>query len=90
MFAIIGIILMGSILLNCLLRSKTTSWIHKITTGLVWLLLFLLGLKVGSNEAIIEGLSVIGLQATVITITVVTGSMFYSWRLWQLITAKNK
>ncbi|KAA6326769.1 hypothetical protein EZS27_024170 [termite gut metagenome] len=90
MFTIAGIMLIGSMLLNCLLRSKTTSWIHKITTGLIWLLLFLLGLEVGSNEAIIEGLSAIGLQATIIIITAVMGSIFYSWRLWQLITTRNK
>lgn len=46
MFIIIGIMLTG-MLLGYLLRSKRLSWIHKIITLLIWILLFLLGIDVG-------------------------------------------
>lgn len=51
MFIIIGIMLTG-MLLGYLLRSKRLTWIHKVITLLIWLLLFLLGIDVGGNEAI--------------------------------------
>ncbi len=49
MFIIIGIMLTG-MLLGFLLRNKRLSWIHKIITLLIWVLLFLLGIDVGGNE----------------------------------------
>ena len=55
MFIIIGIMLTG-MLFGFLLRNKRLSWIHKIITLLIWVLLFLLGIDVGGNEAIIKGL----------------------------------
>ena len=65
MFIIIGIMLTG-MLLGYLLRSKRLSWIHKIITLLIWILLFLLGIDVGGNESIIKGLHTLGLEAVVI------------------------
>ena len=62
MFTIIGIMLTG-MLTGYLLRSKKLSWIHKVITLLIWLLLFLLGIDVGGNETIIKGLHTIGLEA---------------------------
>lgn len=53
MFIIIGIMLTG-MLLGYLLRSKRLSWIHRIITLLIWILLFLLGIDVGGNESIIK------------------------------------
>ena len=66
MFIIIGIMLTG-MLLGYLLRSKRLTWIHKVITLLIWLLLFLLGIDVGGNEAIVKGLHAIGLEALIIT-----------------------
>lgn len=74
MFIIIGIMLTG-MLLGFLLRNKRLSWIHKIITLLIWVLLFLLGIDVGGNEAIIKGLHTLGLEALIITLAAVTGSI---------------
>ena len=49
MFIIIGIMLTG-MLFGYLLRSKRLTWIHKIITFLIWVLLFLLGIDVGGND----------------------------------------
>ena len=78
MFTIIGIMLTG-MLLGYLLRSKRLTWIHKVITLLIWLLLFLLGIDVGGNEAIVKGLHAIGLAAAV------TGSTLAAWGLWYLL-----
>ena len=89
MFIIIGIMLTG-MLLGYLLRSKRLSWIHKIITLLIWILLFLLGIDVGGNESIIKGLYTLGLEAVVITGAAVIGSTLCAWGLWYLLYSKGK
>ena len=89
MFIIIGIMLTG-MLLGFLLRNKRLSWIHKIITLLIWVLLFLLGIDVGGNEAIIKGLYTLGLEALIITLAAVTGSILFAWGLWYLLYIRNK
>ena len=89
MFIIIGIMLTG-MLLGFLLRNKRLSWIHKIITLLIWVLLFLLGIDVGGNEAIIKGLHTLGLEALIITLAAVTGSILGVWGLWYLLYIRNK
>lgn len=89
MFIIIGIMLTG-MLTGYLLRNKRIHWIHKVITILIWLLLFLLGLDVGSNETIINGLHSIGIEAAIITLGAVTGSTLFAWALWYLIYERHK
>lgn len=89
MFIIIGIMLTG-MLAGYLLRSKRLSWIHKVITLLIWLLLFLLGIDVGGNDAIIKGLHTIGLEALILTFGAVMGSALAAWGLWYLIYIRNK
>ena len=89
MFIIIGIMLTG-MLLGFLLRNKRLSWIHKIITLLIWVLLFLLGIDVGGNEAIIKGLHTLGLEALIITLAAVIGSILCAWGLWYLLYIRNK
>ena len=84
MFTIIGIMLTG-MLLGYLLRSKRLTWIHKVITLLIWLLLFLLGIDVGGNETIAKGLHAIGLEALIIPAAAVTGSTLAAWGLWDLL-----
>ena len=89
MFVLIGIMLTG-MLIGYLLRNKRLSWIHRIITLLIWLLLFLLGIDVGGNAAIIRGLHTIGLEAFIITLAAVIGSTLAAWGLWYLIYIRNK
>lgn len=88
MFIIIGIMLTG-MLVGYLLRNKRLLWI-KIITLLIWTLLFLLGIDVGGNEAIIKGLHTLGLEAIIITLAAVTGSVLYAWGLWYLLYIRNR
>ena len=50
-----------------------------------WILLFLLGVEVGGNRQIIEGLATIGLEAFVITLAAILGSCICAWALWYLL-----
>ena len=89
MFIIIGIMLTG-MLVGYLLRSRRLTWIHKIITFLIWLLLFLLGIDVGGNEAIMKGLHTLGLEALIITLAAVIGSTLLAWGLWYLLYIRNR
>ena len=78
MFIIIGIMLTG-MLVGYLLRSKRMTWINKIITFLICLLLFLLGIDVGGNESIMKVLHTLGLEALIITLAAVIGSTLLAW-----------
>lgn len=80
MFIIIGIMLTG-MLTGYLLRNKKLTGIHKIITLLIWALLFLLGIDVGGNSAIINSLHTLGVEALVITLAAVIGSTLSAWGL---------
>ena len=77
-------------LLGFLLRKQKLSGIHKVITVLIWLLLFLLGIDVGGNQKIINGLHTIGLEAIVITLAAVLGSVTAAWALWYGRYKRNK
>lgn len=77
-------------LLGYLLRNKRLLWIHKVITFLIWILLFLLGIDVGGNDAIIKGLHTLGLEALIITVAAVVGSTLCAWGLWYLLYIRNK
>lgn len=89
MFTIIGLMLTG-MLLGFLLRKHKLSGIHKIITVLIWLLLFLLGIDVGGNQEIINGLHTIGMEALIITLAAVLGSVTAAWGLWYVLYKRNK
>ena len=76
-------------LLGFLLRKQKLSGIHKVITVLIWLLLFLLGIDVGGNQKIINGLHTIGLEAIVITLAAVLGSVTAAWALWYVLYNKR-
>ena len=82
MFTIIGLMLTG-MLLGYLLRKRDLKKIHQIITLLIWLLLFILGIEVGSNEQIIKGLHTIGLEAVILTLGGTLGSVIAAWALWR-------
>ena len=89
MFTIIGLMLTG-MLLGFLLRKQKLAGIHKVITVLIWLLLFLLGIDVGGNQEIIKGLHTIGLEAIVITLAGVLGSVTAAWGLWYVLYKRKK
>lgn len=88
MFTIIGFMLSG-MLLGFLLRKKQLSKISRVITILIWLLLFLLGIEVGNNEQIIKGIHTLGLEAFILTIGGLLGSVIAAWILWKILYKKK-
>ncbi len=91
MFVVIGIMLAG-VLTGYLLRSRRLHRIHKVITLLVWLLLFLLGVDVGGNRAVVTGATELGvkLEAVVITAGAVAGSTLFAWALWYFVSGRSQ
>lgn len=87
-FVIIGLMVSG-VAVGYLMRNRKLSFVHRIITLLIWILLFLLGVEVGNNEAIIKGLHTIGLEALIITLAAVVGSVLGAWGLWAVISGKK-
>ena len=73
-----------------LLRNQKMSFIGRIITALIWVLLFLLGIEVGSNPSIVNGLQTLGLEAIVLTLGGSIGSAIFARALWRYVTAKQK
>lgn len=89
MLIIVSIMLCG-IGLGYLLRGRNTAAISKIITVLIWALLFLLGIEVGTNPNIIGGLQNLGVEALVLTIGGSIGSVLASWWLWNHVSKGGK
>lgn len=91
MFVVILFIFLG-ILSGYLLRKKegVTRWQGRIVTWLIWLLLFLLGIEVGSNDRIISALPTLGVEALRLSVAATLGSCLLAWGLWKMVKDNNK
>ena len=89
MFTVIGLMLCG-ILLGYLARKRELTSIGRIITSLIWILLFLLGVEVGSNQQIIQGLATLGLEAVIITFAGILGSCIAAWALWYFLYKRKE
>lgn len=85
---IIGAMIVGA-LAGWLLRKKKLSFISPVTMILVCLLLFVLGIEIGSNKQAINELGTLGLPTVVITLAAMAGSILMGWLLWKIMTRRN-
>ena len=89
MFTVIGLMMAG-ILIGYMLRKKDLKGIGSIITMLIWILLFLLGNEVGSNQKIIEALGTLGIEAAIITAFAILGSCLAAWALWYFLYKRKE
>ena len=71
-------------------KSAVGAWSARITTWLIWLLLFLLGIEVGSNQQIIASLPTLGVEALVLSVLATLGSCGMAWVLWKTMKGGEK
>lgn len=82
--------MLSGILVGRVLHRHRLSVIPRVITVLIWLLLFLLGIEVGSNERIINGMIEIGGEALLLTCGGMMGSVLLAWILWRFINRKEQ
>lgn len=96
MFLVILFIFLG-ILSGVLCRKLSTGarisltdvaarWQGRIVTWLIWLLLFLLGIEVGSNEMIVRSLPTLGVEALLLSSAATLSCCVLAWMLWRFST----
>ena len=88
MLIIVAIMLCG-IAVGYLLRNENTRFISHVITALIWLLLFLLGIEVGSNPRIVMGMQTLGIEALLLTIGGAVGTTLCAWLLWIYVSRKE-
>lgn len=91
MIEIIALMLTG-MLLGYLLRNKRR-FVRLLERGIIWsifLLLFLLGLAIGTNDQLMAELPVLGGRALMLSIGGIAGSVLLSVLAWRFIFQKGK
>ena len=91
MLEILGLMAAG-ILAGRLLRKrqKVVSIVERLILVSIFLLLFFLGASIGSDQAIVDALDTIGLNALITATGSVAGSLVAAWLLWKyLFLPKN-
>ena len=89
MLHIIAIMLFGVGLGYFFRNAKFTQKTEKTISLTIIALLFILGLSIGSNEAIMNNLSVYGSQAAVLAVFSLGGSILVSWFVYHLLFKKG-
>ena len=84
---IIFAVILGGILTGRLLLGRRLAFVQPLITVIIWALLFLLGLEVGSDPAVAGGLATLGAAAFVLFAFSVAGSILAAWGLWRWIGA---
>lgn len=80
------------ILIGVLLRGKQKAiyWIERAILWSIFLLLFFLGLSIGGDELIMASLPSLGLNAFLITLGGVAGSVLAAWATWKFLFNRKK
>ncbi|MBD8346705.1 MULTISPECIES: LysO family transporter [unclassified Dysgonomonas] len=90
MFTVFTIMVIGIIAGYFLRRIPDIKIIGKLITGFIFLLLFFLGIAVGHNEKIVNNLTTIGLQALIITMGAIAGSVGLAWFVYKKFFEKGR
>lgn len=73
---------MAGVLAGRLLHRYRLSRLGTVTNILIWVLLFLLGVEVGGDERIVNGIATLGLEAVCVAVAGVAGSALLASGLW--------
>jgi len=88
---LITVFLLSGILAGYFLRkeNRIIKFTDKLTVGAICLLLFLLGLSAGGNEIIINSIAKLGIQAFVLTVGAISGSVLLSYFVYVYIFGRK-
>ena len=86
---IVLLILWGSALVGYLLRRWPQPWVGGVLTISIWLMLFAIGVEVGSNEVLIRSLGRLGAEALLITVMTTISCCLGALLLWRCLQSKE-
>ena len=86
---IIFAVILGGILTGRLLLGRRLAFVQPLITGIIRVLLFLLGVEVGSDPAVVGGLATLGVTALALFAFSVAGSILAAWGLWLWIRRRG-
>ena len=88
MLKFVAIILSG-MAVGFFLRKRQLRIMPHAVTVLIWLLLFFLGVEVGENPQVIEGITTLGLEALWLSLAGMAGTTLFSWALWRWVSHRK-
>ena len=85
------IVMLSGILIGYILRNirAIPALVSKIDIYIIFLLLSVMGLSVGSNPQVIQGLGTLGLLGIAISVVSIAGSVFLSWIVYRHLFKKE-
>ena len=75
----------GGIIFGYLMRRHRLTHISRLTIGFIWVLLFVLGIEVGSNPNIMKSLHTLGFESLFIAVMSTMGSVIAAMLLWKSV-----
>lgn len=85
MLKVVAIMLSG-MAVGFLFRKRRLRVVPHAVTALIWALLFLLGVEVGTNRQVIEGITTLGLEALWLSLAGLAGTVLLAWALWRWVS----
>jgi len=89
MIIVISLMVCG-IVLGYIFRERNLQSVQKLINYAIFLLLFLLGITVGANDDVMNHLDSIGLEALIITLAAVAGSILCARVIYRLFFLPTK
>lgn len=85
------IVMLSGVLIGYILRNirAIPALVSKINIYIIFLLLFVMGLSVGGNPQVIQGLGTLGLLGIAISVVSIAGSVFLSWIVYRHLFKKE-
>ena len=89
MIIVISLMVCG-IILGYAVKERNLKFVQKLINYAIFLLLFLLGITVGANGDVMNNLDSIGLEALLITLAAIAGSVLCAWGVYRFFFMSTK
>ena len=89
MIIVISLMVCG-IILGYVFKEKNLKFVQKLINYAIFLLLFLLGITVGATGDVMNNLDSIGLEALLITLAAIIGSVLCAWGVYRFFFMSTK
>lgn len=71
-------------------RERLVMLFNKSTLGVIFLLLFFMGVSVGGNNEVMSNLDTIGLRGLQLAVATILGSVILAWVVYKIVLKNSK